>query len=343
MKPPIDSSTASEPGDLAASWFAYLHSGEATDEGRRMFEQWRQAHPEHDRQYRSVQQIWEATLAIPEAELRSVLAQREPAVLPTRVSTAAPTAVPTNSGRRRLVWGLAGACSAALVGGIALQGGWLASPQHTIQIATPRGKRQQVTLPDGSILDVNTGTRAVARMYADKRVIELQEGEIFFAVRHDAQQPFIVDAGASRVVVTGTRFNVRHDADAARISVESGSVVVSSGPWWQRQSRALTKGQGVDVSADQTLGEVRPHDLHSLLAWQRGKVVFENTPLAQAVAEINRYLDQPARLDAPALRDHRIAGIFSVDDPEALIDMLPEFVPVRVYRLLDGQIRIVAK
>lgn len=295
-----------------------------------MFEQWRQADPENDRQYRNVQQIWDATLDIPEAELRAVLARCEPAA-------------PFRPARRRLAWAMAGACSAAVVGGVVYQGGWLATPLHTIQIASARGERRQMTLPDGSVLDINTGTQAVARLYEDRRVIDLIEGEVFFAVKHDAQRPFVVEAGATRVVVTGTRFNVRHDAGGARVSVESGSVEVSSGPWWKRQSRALAKGQGVDVLADRTLGDVQQRDLRSLLAWQRGKIVFENTPLVQAVAEINRYLPQPARLDTPALRDHRIAGIFSVDDPEALVDMLPEFVPVRVYRLLDGQIRIVAK
>ncbi len=200
-----------------------------------------------------------------------------------------------------------------------------------------------MALPDGSVLDINTGTRAVARLYERKRIVELQEGEIFFSVEHDAERPFIVDAGDSRVVVTGTRFNVRYEAQSARVSVESGSVEVSSGPWWNRQSRSLVKGQGVNAGRGQDLGDVEQLDLSTELAWQRGKIVFENTPLSQAVAEINRYLDRPTRLDAPALRDHRIAGIFDVDDPQALIDMLPEFAPVRVYHLLDGQTRIVAK
>lgn len=331
MKPEIDTSTSDDPRDLAASWFARLHSGDATEEDQRLFEQWRNAHPENDQQYRNVQQIWDATLQIPETELREVLARRTtPASLPDQT-------------RRRLAWGLAGACSAALAGGVALNSGWFASPLQTIRIASRRGERRQMTLPDGSILDINTGTRAVARLYEGERVVELLEGEIFFSVQHDKERPFIVDAGSNRVVVTGTRFNVRYEAQAARVSVESGSVDVFSGPWWNRQSRTLAKGQGVEMAHGQEPGDIEQLDLSAVLAWQRGKIVFENTPLSQAVAEINRYLDQPARLEAPALRDHRIAGIFSVDDPQALIHMLPEFAPVRVYRLPDGQTRIVAK
>ncbi|WP_143277003.1 FecR family protein [Bordetella genomosp. 12] len=331
MRPPNDTSTSDDPRDLAAAWFAHLQSGDATPADRRAFEQWRAAHPEHARQYRNVQQIWEGTLAIPEHELRAILSQRPAAVSrPNRV-------------RRRLAWGLAGGLTFALTGAVALNGGWLQTPLQTLQIATRRGERRQVALPDGSVLDVNTGTRAVVRMYRDKRVVELLEGEIFFAVQRDAGRPFLVDAGASRVMVTGTRFNVRYDNDAMRVSVESGSVEVSSGPWWNRRTRALAKGQGVHTAPGQALSAVEPVDLQAMLAWQRGKIVFENTPLAQAVAEINRYLKRPARLEAPALGNHRIAGIFSVNDPQSLIDMLPEIAPVRVFHLPDGEISIVGR
>ncbi|VFR53802.1 Iron siderophore sensor protein [plant metagenome] len=320
-----------DPRDLAAAWFAYLQSSQASEADRRAFEQWRHAHPEHARQYRNVARIWDATQAIPEGEWREMLARSE-------TSRARP-----DMGRRRLGWALAGICSAALVGGVALRGGWLAAPRQVLTLASARGQRRQVPLPDGSVLDLNTGTRAVVRFHDDRREIALLDGEVFFAVEHDADVPFIVEAGGSRVRVTGTRFNVRYDGLTARVSVESGSVEVSGGPWWRRRSRSLAAGQGIDVRDGQEPGEVGQRDLGTTLAWQRGKIVFENTPLAQAVDEINRYLAAPARLDAPSLRAHRVAGIFSVDDPQALLDMLPEIAPVRVYRLQDGQARIVAR
>jgi len=330
-QPPNSSCDSDDPRDLAAAWFAYLQSGEATQAQRRRFERWRSAHPEHERQYRNVQQIWQATLQLPESELRGILARRE-----------APAGAPS-AARRRLGLGLAGACCAAAAGGV----GWYflgeESRQYTARLASARGEHRQEKLPDGSVLDLNTGTRALVRYYAGRRVVELQEGEIFFSVHHDAQRPFLVEAGDARIVVTGTRFNVRFGAEAVHVSVESGSVNVSAGPWWRERTRSLAKGQGMWVSGRDGVGDAVAEDLNAVLAWKRGKIVFEDTPLQQAIAEINRYLPQPARLDAPALRDHRVAGILSIDDPQALIDMLPEFAPVRVYRLPDGRARIVAR
>ncbi|XOT97985.1 hypothetical protein ACMTAU_03630, partial [Alcaligenes pakistanensis] len=44
--------------------------------------------------------------------------------------------------------------------------------------------------------------------------------------------------------VTGTSFTVRRDAEQVKVLVESGSVEVSSGRWWNRQTRYLAAGSG---------------------------------------------------------------------------------------------------
>ncbi|MFA5488857.1 MAG: FecR domain-containing protein [Candidimonas sp.] len=318
-----------DPRDDAAAWFAHLLSGKPTPEDRRRFERWKNAHPEHELQFRNMQRIWQASRYLPRDELRAALNMREPVARKAGMT------------RRRFGIALAGACTASLAGGIAVHRLWLDSPLQTIPIVSARGERRQVALPDGSMLDVNTDTRAMARMYAEKHVVELLEGEIFFAVQRDPARKFIVEAGHGRIDVTGTRFNVRRDGQQVHVSVESGAVDVSSGAWWRRRSRTVVRGRGVIASAGQALSEVHKVELGRVLAWQRGKIVFENTPLEQAIAEINRYLAQPARLDAPALRGYRIAGIVSIEDPQALIDTLPEFAPVRVIRLPDGRSRIV--
>lgn len=329
MKPPvvISSDTLDNVQDAAAAWFAYMQSGDATPEGRQACRAWRDQHPEHDRQYRNMEQIWQATLDVPQERLRAL---------------ATPPPVPRPV-RRRLALGMAGACAAAVAGAGIWRSSWLQAPNQELLLVVERGARREVTLDDGSVLLLNSGTQARVRLYADRREVQLRRGEVFFSVQPDPSRPFRVQAGEVDVLVTGTQFNVRHEQGGVQIAVQSGSVQVSSGPWWRRSRQSLSRGQGVEGRADQLLGSVRSVSIDAQLAWTRGKIVFEDATLEQAIAEINRYLPQPARLESPAVRQHRIAGIFSIDDAQSLLDLLPEFAPVQVYRLSDGQARIVAR
>ncbi|KAG1245041.1 hypothetical protein G6F65_021459 [Rhizopus arrhizus] len=127
-------------------------------------------------------------------------------------------------------------------------------------VSTERGERRQMTLPDGSVLEINGGTRAQGKLYAGRRDVELESGEINFTVSADPARPFIVDAGSGVVRVTGTVFDVRRDADQVAVLVESGTVQVSGGHWWNLGRAVLRAG----------------HDGHSLARWAGG--VQEHAP-----------------------------------------------------------------
>jgi transmembrane sensor len=319
-----------DPRACAAYWFTRLHSGEATEDEQRAFERWRQADPEHDRHYRNLLYFWDATLSIPEERLRATLNKTDEPPRQPRYT------------RRQFGLGLAAACSALVVAGV-LGSPWWDAPEHVIELVTARGERRAVTLPDETVLYLNTATRATAKLYANRRTLELESGEVLFQVKSDQERPFIVDAGLSKIVVTGTRFDVRRDTHAVQVSVESGSVNVTTGAWWNRVTRRLTAGQTVATNSDQGIGQVASIDVANVTAWQRGKIVFDDAPLSLVIAEMNRYLPQAAILDAPSLAQHRIAGVFSIDDPQAMMDALPAIAPVRVVHLPDGRLHIVAR
>ena len=72
------------------------------------------------------------------------------------------------------------------------------------------GKRIQSTLPDGSVMWLNSGSsvKYVDNTTTGKREVTLN-GEAYFDVKHDAQHPFVVHAGKLNVVVLGTAFDVK--------------------------------------------------------------------------------------------------------------------------------------
>ncbi|WZB72508.1 hypothetical protein WJ968_15115 [Achromobacter xylosoxidans] len=142
--------------------------------------------------------------------------------------------------------------------------------------------------------------------------------------------------------VTGTRFNVRHDGGQMAVAVESGSVEVIAGPWWNGQRVKLPVGYGVRMAGGGETVRIQPVDVATLTAWRQGKTVFNDTPLAEVVREINRYRAQPIQV-APALARVRISGVFDVDDTGAFLKALPALVPLRVQPRADGGADLLAR
>lgn len=315
----------------AAHWFARMQSGEVTAADRQAFTAWRDASPDNDHDYRRLSAQWDAVLSLPHARLRGLM----------DASLTAPR--PPVMSRRRFGLRVAAACAVPLVAGLVAAPFVFDGNDTLVNYATRKNERREVTLPDGSVLSLNGDTRVAARFGAGERRVELEQGEAFFDVRHDTSRPFVVVGGLGQVTVTGTRFNVRRDSDRLQVSVESGSVRLQTGSWWRRHERRLTAGQQAVAYPGSTLSEVAAVNVQDLTAWQRGKIIFNNVPLATVISEMNRYLPRPASLDAPALGQHRVSGIFSVDDPLAMIDALPAIAPVTLDRQQDGAIRIVAR
>ena len=317
-----DDTSAEELRARAAQWFARVRSGEATHAEIDACAAWRRSDPLHDEAYRKIEHLWRATQQLPQQELRAMLA----------ASRAATGGAPTPR-RRAFAWG---AVACALVAGAAVSVPLLSgeAPSYRAAFDTQAGERREVTLPDGSVVSLNVNTRLEVAFFEGRRDITLTAGQAFFAVQHDAERKFVVHAPAVTVTVTGTRFDVR--SDDSRVAVESGSVQVRAGAWWNRTERQLIAGQAVERDGAGDLTAATPAQIENLLAWRQGKIVFRNAPLSQVVAEMNRYLKHPAKLDAPKLRDYRVAGVFNIDDPQAILATLPAVAPVQVREQADG-------
>ncbi|ALM81804.1 FecR domain-containing protein [Bordetella sp. N] len=315
--------------ERAAWWLTRMHSGEATHAEVDACAAWRRADPAHDRAYRGMEYVWRASQHLPEQGLRALLARDKPAALPSRP-------------RRRFAYGAAGMVVAAAAGVTVLPLLRDGPAQYEATFDTVLGERRQLALPDDSVVDLNGNTHLRVALYADRREVELLAGEAFFSVRRDAARPFTVRAGETLVTVTGTRFDVRRDpGGSVDVSVKSGSVNVATGPWWHKRQQDLVADQAVRV-VERRISDVTHVTTDNITAWREGKIVFQDAPLIQVVAEVNRYLALPAQFDAGPLADFRVAGVFNLDAPQAVLEALPAIAPVRVLRLPGGALRIVA-
>ena len=313
--------------DAAAYWFARVHSGNFTVAERERFTAWRNANPKHEQEYRALDQIWQATGMLPEDELRELL-EAPDSPSQKRVS------------RRQWLAGAGVACTAAVVGGIALHSyGVLEATTDVLQYATVQGEQRTVELPDGSVIAMNVNTELSVRYYTGRRVVELARGEATFEVESNPERPFIVDAGDTSVRVTGTVFNVRRDQERVAVAVESGSVEVSAGRWWNKETAMLTADMVAEVKANAPLSVARA-DVGALTAWRQGKVVFRDQPLEDVVREMNRYLRHPIHLTDSRLKPLRMAGVFNIQDAEGFLQALQTHLPVVVVQRPDGSVNL---
>ncbi len=322
-----------------------------TEEQRMQRDAWLMASTDHALEYERARGIWNAAGLVPAERLQALMSEtpqesRARSHASSYSSSSTDTrhrrTVRSDASRRRFAFGLGLACTVVAAAGIGVYVNTSQS-SYSLQVASAVGQYRQVTLPDDSIIELNTGTRITVNYYSDRREVVLQEGEAAFTVSPDAQRPFFVEAGDTSVRVTGTRFGVRRQAQAASIAVLSGAVQVRQGPWWSREQADLRAGQTLTSDTDNHFTVLSDQDTASVLAWRQGRVVFRDTPLASAVNEINRYASKPIRLNIANANSIHIAGSYSTRNINGFLDLLPEIAPVAVQRLADGSAVIVRK
>lgn len=94
--------------------------------------------------------------------------------------------------------------------------------------ATAIGQQRTVTLPDGSIVYLNTNSQIRIDYSAQYRNILLLQGEVFFDVAKQPERPFHVYAGRGRVQAVGTAFTVYYrENDDIDVTVMEGKVALS--------------------------------------------------------------------------------------------------------------------
>ena len=303
--------------DEAAHWVVRL-SGEVDSNEREQAEAWIDADPRHAVAFVAAETAWEAS---PHARLRDVLA-------PASAMASRATVKPTIMSRRSLGLSL---LAASTVGAVSLGRVFLAgSDRHE----TRRGQQSVATLPDGSSIALNTDTRLDVSVGSKRRLVNFIEGEALFTVARDEARPFIVDLGNARVEVLGTAFNIRKRTDVVELTVTHGLVsVIAEDGRSTRVSAGKTTLIRPDVVATTDLDETL---LRQRVAWQDGYIELNDETLDQAVAEFNRYRDQPILIGDPRIASLAIAGRFGVHDSDAFVTALHASFAITAEHTTDG-------
>lgn len=164
----------------------------------------------------------------------------------------------------------------------------------TREIAAEKGQRVRLLFGDGTKVVLNSASvlRFPEKFSGSSREVFLQ-GEAYFDVAYVEGAVFFVRTNDAVVQALGTGFNVRAwpDENKVEVVVARGKVAVRS-EWAPNSAEVvLRQGQGSTVPHGQSPMEAREVDLDKMLAWTEGRLVFQRTPLRDALRELGRRYD----------------------------------------------------
>jgi len=248
----------------AADWVVQLQADDITDDQAAAFDAWLSASEANVRAYDA------ALGVIQEVEASAPRIAYDLRLLPqTRPHF-------SGQGHARRGWLVAGGMAAAATIAIAvLPVSLLSPPPQTF--TTAKGEKRTVSLADGTVVNLNAGTRMTVTLARHERRVSMPQGEAVFDVAADRSRPFLIAAGDRTVRVVGTRFDVRRRGDQLSVTVDRGVVEVRPNADAPGRAFRLHPGQKLDHLEGEAAATVRavepsdrPSDLPRPAAGRRG-------------------------------------------------------------------------
>ena len=298
----------------ASDWVLRLSGAEAGEADWLAFQAWLNAAPSNRSAFDAAEALWLELGDKAEALAEAV----EP---PAPIARARPTSA-RRQHQPRWIYGLA-ACLAIAVIGVAAGREYLTPP--TIY-QTGTAQRLKATLPDGSVIALNSGSKASVRYGLFTRKVELVGAEAAFDVVPDARRPFLVAVNDSVVRVVGTEFNIRSDGEDLAVTVRRGVVQVAPRAAATPPVRIAAGQQLLHRPGTDRLVAVPVVD--DTFSWRSGHLVYRARPLTEVVGDLNRYFSAHIVLKGDEAAALNFSGVIALDTEDAVIARLCELLPL---------------
>lgn len=305
--------SSASPQAEAARWLARQRSGDCSPEEQQAFLRWLNAVEANGKAYEDAESLWQQLGGLETIAGRQLLEAR------ARITQA------RHRPMRRRAFGFA--LAASIAAALTWNTGWLDFPdEHTYRTAL--GVQQNVTLADGSRLELDTNTEVAVRYSRRSRELRLVHGQAAFTVAHGDARPFDVLAGNGRIRDIGTQFDVRQYADRVSVTVLEGAVEVSGANI--SAVHPLHQGQRLSYTPQGNFLDVETINTSAVAAWHEGQLVFNNQPLSEVLAELGRYHTASLTVTSPAIMDIKVSGIFPTGNLELALKTITATLPVKL-------------
>ena len=309
---------SSQVAEQAVHWLLEMQQGALTPRQQAAWQQWLNAHSEHQRAWEQIQQV--------NQRLRG---------MPSPLAHAALNAPRTSSRRQAL--------KLLLILGAGSAAAWSLRQQHILpplsaDYRSPVGQRRTVQLADGSQLQLNTGSAVDVHFDGRQRLVRLLEGEILLTSRA-GDTPLRVLTGQGLLSSQAARLNVRQFNDHTQLAVLAGQVEVMPNNYSglplsvdaARQVNFTRKGWDTPRATDANCG-----------AWADGMLVAAHMRLEDFLNELGRYRRGQLNCD-PQVANLLLSGSYPLDNSERILDLLEISLPVKVRRFTRYWVTVQAR
>lgn len=206
-------------------------------------------------------------------------------------------------------------------------------------VATQKGSKSSITLPDGSKVWINSDTRLTyPKSFGEtNREVNL-EGEAYFDVVKDKEHPFIVHTKTMDVRVLGTAFNVRaYQGEAStqttllrgavevylkkekdrKISLKPNEKIVVQNNYQEKQAGNFNGNVIPEISLSKLKRQMQDSTATET-QWMNNKLVFDQETLSEIIPALERWYNVKITLNNK-VSDRKFSGVFEGD---ALPDVL---------------------
>ncbi|WP_411727772.1 FecR family protein [Methyloglobulus sp.] len=198
---------------------------------------------------------------------------------------------------------------------------------------TGTGELRDIQLADGSHLLLNTNTAVSVDYTESLRHITLRHGQAQFTVAKDTNRPFEVASGGLAICALGTVFEVYNPGSGEMSITVQEHAVAAKLQKAENIQVEIKEGQRLryDYKGHLTIPETV--NLAQASAWKQLKLFMNDWPLAELIAELDRYRTGRIFISDPSLKNLRITGAFSLDNPDETLAKVRTVLALQETRL----------
>ncbi len=192
-------------------------------------------------------------------------------------------------------------------------------------VVTPYGAKSNFTLPDGTMVWLNSGSKlSFPNKFDSRRTVEL-DGEAYLQVEK-SQIPFDIITSYGTVEVHGTTLNVKAFADDEfETTLVEGSVSVS-GPDHSKTVH-LVPNQQAFLTCKHNLA-VREVDPNLFTSWTEGKLIFVREPFGKVIKQFERWYNLKIELRDEKLKDLWYTGTLEMESFSEVLELISKTTPI---------------